>query len=106
MSMGIPNVDEKTPTGSRLVAQGRLRSGRPWVLGQCVQSTPTGLRPVATPLGLILYIDYIHRNPLRRGLVNEATHWKWSSARWYASERQLVDPDLPMIHGLPPEFFV
>lgn len=50
-------------------------------------------------------IDYIHRNPIRRGLVDEATHWKWSSSRWYASNRQVVDPDLPTIHGLPPEFF-
>ncbi len=63
-------------------------------------------RNLSSPRAVLAAIDYIHRNPLRRGLVNEATHWKWSSARWYASERQLVDPDLPTIHGLPPEFFV
>jgi putative transposase len=29
-------------------------------------------------------IDYIHHNPVRRGLVERATDWEWSSARWYA----------------------
>ena len=28
-------------------------------------------------------IDYIHNNPVRRGLAREAAEWKWSSARWY-----------------------
>jgi putative transposase len=47
-------------------------------------------------------IDYIHQNPVRRGLVKRASDWKWSSANWY-----LVDPPrqqrvrLPFIHGLP-----
>jgi putative transposase len=27
-------------------------------------------------------IDYIHLNPVRRGLVKKATEWKWSSAAW------------------------
>jgi putative transposase len=29
-------------------------------------------------------IDYIHGNPVRRGLVAKAEEWEWSSARWYA----------------------
>jgi len=28
-------------------------------------------------------IEYIHHNPVRRGLVKQATDWQWSSARWY-----------------------
>ena len=32
-------------------------------------------------------IDYIHQNPVRRGLVKKAIDWKWSSARWYAGDR-------------------
>jgi len=51
-------------------------------------------------------IDYIHHNPVRRGLAQRAGDWKWSSARWYESDRQIVVPDLPTIHGLPWEFFV
>ena len=29
-------------------------------------------------------VEYIHRNPVRRGLVDCPTDWAWSSARWYA----------------------
>jgi putative transposase len=29
-------------------------------------------------------IHYLHDNPVRRGLVDAATDWTWSSARWYA----------------------
>ena len=29
-------------------------------------------------------VEYIHRNPVRRGLVDCPTDWTWSSARWYA----------------------
>lgn len=50
-------------------------------------------------------VDYIHLNPVRRGLVVRASDWKWSSARWYESEGRNADPDLPRIHGLPWEFF-
>jgi putative transposase len=28
-------------------------------------------------------LDYMHLNPVRRGLVTRAVDWKWSSARWY-----------------------
>ena len=63
-------------------------------------------RNLSSPRAVLAAIDYIHRNPLRRGLAEEATHWKWTCARWYAPERQLVDPELPTIHGLPPEFLV
>jgi len=50
-------------------------------------------------------IDYIHMNPVRRGLVPQSRHWKWSSARWYESDGRFVDPDLPTVHGLPWDFF-
>ncbi len=32
-------------------------------------------------------VDYIHANPVRRGLVARAEEWEWSSARWYAGLR-------------------
>jgi putative transposase len=35
-------------------------------------------------------IDYIHNNPVKRGLVGRPTEWAWSSARWYAGERDGV----------------
>jgi len=36
-------------------------------------------------------LRYIHRNPVKRGLVLEPDQWAWSSFRWYArGERGLV----------------
>jgi len=32
-------------------------------------------------------IRYIHHNPVKRGLVERAEDWPWSSARWYLGER-------------------
>ncbi|MBI1374711.1 MAG: hypothetical protein GC159_18485 [Phycisphaera sp.] len=32
---------------------------------------------------LIEKISYIHNNPVRRGLVERAIDWPWSSARWW-----------------------
>lgn len=29
-------------------------------------------------------IEYVHLNPVRRGLVESAIDWRWSSAQWYA----------------------
>jgi putative transposase len=47
-------------------------------------------------------VNYIHMNPVRRGLCEKPTDWPWSSARYYMLEppRQQF-PDLPHIHGLP-----
>jgi len=50
-------------------------------------------------------VDYIHENPIRRGLCVAAVRWRWSSARHYAAEQPPEDPLLPTVHGLPPEFF-
>jgi len=29
-------------------------------------------------------LEYMHNNPVKRGYVDEPTHWRWSSARNYA----------------------
>jgi len=34
-------------------------------------------------------IEYIHANPVRRGLVREAAEWAWSSVRWYDGRRDV-----------------
>jgi putative transposase len=31
-------------------------------------------------------MDYIHLNPVRRGLVKTPEDWEWSSARWYKEQ--------------------
>lgn len=36
-------------------------------------------------------IEYIHHNPVKRGYVDEAVHWRYSSARDYAGLPGLLD---------------
>jgi len=35
-------------------------------------------------------IEYIHQNPVKRGYVDEAIHWRYSSARDYAGQTGLL----------------
>ncbi|NOX56375.1 MAG: hypothetical protein GXP27_18405 [Planctomycetes bacterium] len=46
-------------------------------------------RNVAEPDTLMKMIDYIHMNPVRRGLVEKPEDWKWSSAAWYLRGREV-----------------
>lgn len=39
-------------------------------------------------------IDYIHNNPIKRGYVDEAQHWRYSSARNYEGLEGLLDVEL------------
>jgi len=44
-------------------------------------------------------IDYIHNNPVRRGLVDDPIEWTWSSAAWYDGRRDVLlamDDTLPL----------
>jgi putative transposase len=54
-------------------------------------------RNLTNPKTLLATIDYIHMNPVRRGLVERATDWKWSSAGWFAGEKKcpLVPDKIP-----------
>ena len=38
-------------------------------------------------------LEYIHRNPVKRGYVDQAEHWRYSSARNYSGEEGLIDVD-------------
>jgi putative transposase len=46
-------------------------------------------------------IEYVHRNPVRRGLCASPGDWKWSSWRWYQHTAEPSDPDLPTVSSLP-----
>jgi len=35
-------------------------------------------------------VEYIHNNPVKRGLVDSPTDWCWSSARWYAGMSDVI----------------
>jgi putative transposase len=49
-------------------------------------------------------IDYIHLNPVRRGLVERAVDWQWSSARWYEGLTYDANVRVPKLDKLPAEF--
>jgi putative transposase len=38
-------------------------------------------------------LDYIHRNPVKRGYVDLAEHWRYSSARNYLGQPGLIEID-------------
>jgi putative transposase len=42
-----------------------------------------------TPETVVEKINYCHNNPVKRGLVTEPGHWRWSSFNWYASESEV-----------------
>jgi putative transposase len=48
-------------------------------------------------------IEYIHLNPVRRGLVSVADDWRWSSARFYSTDGS--EKCHPMATRFPAEFF-
>jgi putative transposase len=52
---------------------------------------------------LVSMIDYLHLNPVRRGLVERAIDWEWSSARWYSGIRPVrleMAGTIPMTYEL------
>lgn len=36
-------------------------------------------------------LEYVHNNPVRRGYIDDPTHWRYSSARNYARRAGLLD---------------
>jgi len=36
-------------------------------------------------------VDYIHHNPVKRGYVDKAEHWRYSSARDYLGQQGLIE---------------
>jgi putative transposase len=51
-------------------------------------------RNVIKPDTLMNMIDYIHMNPVRRGLAEKPEDWNWSSAAWYLEvEEPPIVPD-------------
>ena len=66
------------------------------------QEGPGYDRNLTTPAVIDTAIEYIHMNPVRRGLVKRAVDWKWSSASWYVlGPSRQQQPGLPFIHSLP-----
>jgi len=60
-------------------------------------------RNLFSPQAITASIEYIHMNPVQRGLCQRATDFKWSSARF--DLRHIVDPDLPNLTRPGAEWF-
>jgi putative transposase len=49
--------------------------------------------PINDPRAILAIIEYIHNNPVRRGLVARAEDWIWSSARdWLSLDAKTLCP--------------
>jgi len=46
-------------------------------------------------------VEYLHNNPVRRGLCKSPDQWKWSSWRYYFEPDEWPVPDLPDVQGFP-----
>ncbi len=46
-------------------------------------------------------VEYIHNNPVRRGLCNSPDEWKWSSWKYYHDQSDYDTECLPDVSGLP-----
>jgi len=58
-------------------------------------------RNIASVETLLAMIEYIHANPVRRGLVASIVDWEWSSARWYAGIRPVkIEMDAQVLSEL------
>jgi putative transposase len=63
------------------VREGRRVRHRLWQPGGGYDRNITSLETLRA------MIDYMHANPVRRGLAADILDWEWSSARWYAGIR-------------------
>ncbi len=68
------------------------------------QEGPGYDRNLTSGATVLAAIDYVHLNPVRRGLAPGAVDWKWSSARFYHSDSAMLEPDLPQITPLSAEW--
>jgi putative transposase len=69
------------------VKRGERREHRFWQAGGGFDRNVVELHAV------LAMIEYIHANPVRRGLVSRPEDWKWSSAGWHEGKNGLrIDP--------------
>ena len=69
------------------------------------QEGPGYDRNLESEAAVLAAIEYIHMNPVRRGLCTKAVYWPWSSIHFYLDPTAPANPALPKLHSLPPEFF-
>ncbi len=91
--------DQRSPLLKKLTIQQRpgVKTFRFW------QEGPGYDRNMTEASTIEAAIDYIHRNPVRRGLCERAVDWLWSSAKFYYESQQ--DACLPKLVRAPAELF-
>ena len=97
----------KRHTARRIVEEAEAR-GRGWLLDQFArqrarhkvesqhQIWQEGFHPqeLSTDEAMLQKIDYVHHNPVARGLVSLPEHWRYSSAHeWLAGSRPVLRCD-------------
>jgi putative transposase len=83
-------IEENAPAWLPKVTiyRGNRKERRFWLPGGGYDRNITEARTLWT------MIEYIHNNPVRRGLVAQACDWKWSSAGWFAGcPKNALAPD-------------
>ena len=92
-------------TSSRLLQRLMVRERPGKISFRYWQEGPGFDRNLFTVKAVQASLDYIHTNPVKRGLCVSACDWRWSSARYNASDGQVRDALLPKIVPLPAEFW-
>jgi putative transposase len=90
-------VEHCPPLGEQLTVQERPGKTcfRFW------QEGPGFDRNIFSRAAVLRAIDYLHLNPVRRGLCQRTVDWRWSSARYYHLESPKQQfPELSLIQGL------
>jgi putative transposase len=95
-----------TESGSTLLDRLTVPDNRKGKVFRFWQKGPGYDRNLFSPKAVQASIDYIHHNPVKRGLCERTVDWKWSSARWFAEEGLVVDQQLPRIEKIPLDFFL
>ena len=85
-------IDCLTATGARPTLRQLARHKRRHKSDRTYQVWQEGSHPQQIQGRAMLQqkLDYVHMNPVRRGYVDDPTHWRYSSARSYAGQEGLV----------------
>ncbi len=89
-------IDEMEHSG-RLSLLAELRRHRlPHKVDQAHQLWQEGSHPqqIQSAEMMLQKLEYMHHNPVRRGYVDEPTHWRYSSARNYAGMPCLLEVEI------------
>ena len=102
-SVGMEMLADFRKTNPSLLARLFVREGRR-LRHRFWQAGPGTDRNVFEPATALRIMEYIHNNPVLRGLVAAALDWQWSSARAWAGWSDVVlsvDRTLPILGQFP-----